>query len=384
MILEVLVSMVLMVFRAIPTVELAVVTDVTLVVTSVGVGVDTVGGGTGVSGAVSESTIAVIGELEKALLEDCEESSSLSVSDSEVFSCSSSMGSSSSSFNGVPSDLELGRTASSSCGGVEEPSGMESLTSVSVVSVWPCVPGASVVAVVVLSEAGEVGDLSSLNPLSSDRIFVLLELMLLLEDADDEEELEDAVDEELLLLVLAGHFLIGSSESVSLVLSSVCNDRDEMSVLLEVRRLDEDVCGWPPRVTGRRWPLAPPADAGDLFRAADVLGVVDRGELVVAADVGVLPEMSPFELLRILLDVLGVVAVAAVADGGPDVEFAALAAEDPGGPPVELLLRSRGGGAFLLLWLLLSDLPFLVLLLVRFSATRSFRTHSSYLVFHPV
>lgn len=152
-----------------------------------------------------------------------------------------------------------------------------------------------------------------------------------------------------------------------------------MSVLLEVRRRDEDVCGWPPRVTGRRWPLAPPADAGDLFRAADVLGVVDRGELVIAADVGVLPEMSPFELLRILLDVLGVVAVAAVADGGPDVEFAALAAEDPGGPPVELLLRSRGGGAFLLLWLLLSDLPFLVLLLVRFSATRSFRTHSSYL-----
>lgn len=101
----------------------------------------------------------------------------------------------------------------------------------------------SVVAVVVLSDAGEVGDLSSLNPLSSERIFVLLELMLLLEDADDEEELEDAVDDELLLLVLAGHFLIGSSESESLVLSSVCNDSDEMSVLLEVRRLEEDACG---------------------------------------------------------------------------------------------------------------------------------------------
>lgn len=202
--------------------------------------------------------------------------------------------------------------------------------------------------------------------------FVLLELMLLLEDADDdEEELEDAVDDELLLLVLAGHFLIGSSESVSLVLSSVCNDRDEMSVLLEVRRL-EDVFGWPPRVTGRRLP----ADAGDLLRAADALGVVDRGELVVTGVVGVLPDMSPFELPRILLDVLGVVADVegvAVEEGGP-VEFA----EDPGGPPVELLLLSRGGGAFLFPWLL-SDLPFLVLLLVRFSATRSLRTHSSYL-----
>lgn len=108
MILDVQVSMVLKVFKAAPTVEFEVdVTEVTSVVTIVGVGVDTVGGGTGVSGAVSESTIAVIGELENALLEDCEESSSLSVSDSEVFSCSSSIGSSSSSFKGVPSDLEL-------------------------------------------------------------------------------------------------------------------------------------------------------------------------------------------------------------------------------------------------------------------------------------
>lgn len=96
------------------------------------------------------------------------------------------------------------------------------------------------VAVVVLSEAGDVGDFSSLNPFSSERIFVLLELMLLLEDADDEDELDDAVEDELLLLVLAGHFLIGSSESVSLVLSSVCIERDEMSVLFDVRRLDED------------------------------------------------------------------------------------------------------------------------------------------------
>lgn len=241
MILDVVVSMVLMVFRAIPTVEFEVeVTAVPCVVTIVGVGVDTVGGGTGVSGAVSESTIAVIGELEKALLEDCEESSSLSASDSEVFSCSSSIGSSSSSFNGVPSDFELVGTAASSRVGVEEPSGRDSLASAS--NDCPCAPGASVVAVVVLSEAGEVGDFNSLNPLSSDRIFVLLELMLLLEDADDdEEELEDAVDDELLLLVLAGHFLIGSSESVSLVLSSVCNDSDEMSVLLEVRRREEDV-----------------------------------------------------------------------------------------------------------------------------------------------
>lgn len=125
-----------------------------------------------------------------------------------------------------------------------------------------------------------------------------------------------------------------------------------------------------------------PADAGDLFRAADALGVVDLGELVVvvAGVVGVLPDMSPFELPRILLDVLGVVATA---EGGPAEEPGPVEFEDPGGPPVELLLLSLGGGAFLFPWLL-SDLPFLVLLLVRFSATRSLRTHSSYLVFHPV
>lgn len=100
----------------------------------------------------------------------------------------------------------------------------------------------SVLAVVVLSEAGDAGDFNSLKPLSSERIFVLLELRLLLEEVD--EELEEAVEDELwLLLVLVGHFLIGteseSSES-SLVLSSVAIERDEMSVLLEVRRRDEE------------------------------------------------------------------------------------------------------------------------------------------------
>lgn len=239
MILDVVVSMVLLFLITIPPLELVEMTDVTLVVTTIGVGVETVGGGIGVSGAVSESTIAVMGELENALLDDCEESSSLSVSDSEVFSCSSSMGSSSSSLRGVPSLLMLIEVGSSSRCGVEAPAGRMLFSSSSVAKLGPCVPGASVVAVVVLSEAGEVGDLSSLNPFSSERIFVLLELMLLLEDADDEDELDDAVDDELLLLVLAGHFLIGSSESVSLVLSSVCMERDEMSVLLDVRRLEE-------------------------------------------------------------------------------------------------------------------------------------------------
>lgn len=138
MILDVVVSMVLMgLAAAIGALEMVEMTEVTFAVTSVGVGVETVGGGTGVSGAVSESTIAVIGELENALFEDCDESSSLSVSDSEVFSCSSSMGSSSSSLSGVPSDLELAGIASSSCGGVEDPSGMESLASVSAASACP-------------------------------------------------------------------------------------------------------------------------------------------------------------------------------------------------------------------------------------------------------
>lgn len=115
-----------------------------------------------------------------------------------------------------------------------------------------------------------------------------------------------------------------------------------------------------------------------------MFGVDDRGELVVAGVDGALLVMSPFELPRILLDVLGVVVTGV--DVGVDVALAGgfvLPDDDPGGPPVELLLLSRGGGAFLLL-LLLSDLPFLDLLFVRFSATRSLRTHSSYLVFHPV
>ena len=88
-----------------------------------------------------------------------------------------------------------------------------------------------------LNSSAEMAAASEDEPASAVVLtFVLLELRLLL----DEDELEEAVDDELwLLLVLAGHFLIGteseSSES-SLVLSSVAMDRDEMSVLLEVRR----------------------------------------------------------------------------------------------------------------------------------------------------
>lgn len=130
--------------------------------------------------------------------------------------------------------------------------------------------------------------------------------------------------------------------------------------------------------------MLPLADAGDLFRLDDVLGVVDLGEPAVAGVDGVLLVISPLEFPRILLDVFGVVAVVGVVvDEAEGVELFEVV-DDPGGPPV-LLLLFRGGGAFLLLWLLLlSDLPFLDLLFVRFSATRSFRTHSSYLVFQPV
>lgn len=130
--------------------------------------------------------------------------------------------------------------------------------------------------------------------------------------------------------------------------------------------------------------MLPLADAGDLFRLEDVLGVVDLGEPAVAGVVGVLLVISPLEFPRILLDVFGVVAVVGVVvDEAEGVELFEVV-DDPGGPPV-LLLLFRGGGAFLLLWLLLlSDFPFLDLLFVRFSATRSFRTHSSYLVFQPV
>lgn len=137
MIFDVVVSIVLLFLITIPTLELVDITGVTLIVTAIGVGVDTVGGGIGVSGAVSESTIAVMGELENALFEDCEESSSLSVSDSELFSCSSSMGSSSSSFSGVPSLLVLIDVGSSSRGGVEAPAGGMLFSSSSVAKVCP-------------------------------------------------------------------------------------------------------------------------------------------------------------------------------------------------------------------------------------------------------
>lgn len=137
MILDVVVSMVLLVLITVPTLTLVDITEVTLVVTTIGVGVDTVGGRIGVSGAVSESTIAVMGELENALLEDWEESSSLRVSDSELFSCSSSMGSSSSSFNGVPSLLALIEAGSSSRVGVVEPAGGMLFSSSSVARVGP-------------------------------------------------------------------------------------------------------------------------------------------------------------------------------------------------------------------------------------------------------
>lgn len=216
------------------TVELVVVV-VALAVTvatvaGVGVGAFAVGTvSTGGSGAVSESTIAVIGELENALFDDCDESSSLSVSDSEDFSLSSSVGSS------TGSSLVVVVVASSVEAFLDD--GFSGASLLALEAVTP-----SVFAVVVLSDAGDAGDFSSLKPFSSERIFVLLELRLLLDEVDD--ELEEAVDDELwLLLVLAGHFLIGteseSSES-SLVLSSVAIERDEMSVLLEVRRRDEE------------------------------------------------------------------------------------------------------------------------------------------------
>lgn len=89
---------------------------------------------------------------------------------------------------------------------------------------------------------------------------------------------------------------------------------------------------------------------------AEVLGVTgfEPGVVVVVVVVGV-AVMSPLELPRMRLEAFGVVAGVV----GPEL---------PGGP---LLLRS--------------DLLFLVfLLLVRFSAMRSLRTHSSYRVFQPV
>lgn len=89
-----------------------------------------------------------------------------------------------------------------------------------------------------LNSSAEMAAASEDEPASAVVLtFVLLELRLLLDEVDDDDEAE--------LLVLVGHFLIGteseSSES-SLVLSSVAMDSDEMSVLLEVRRREEE-CG---------------------------------------------------------------------------------------------------------------------------------------------
>lgn len=120
------------------------------------------------------------------------------------------------------------------------------------------------------------------------------------------------------------------------------------------------------------------AVAGDLFRFDD--GVDERGELLVTP--GGFAVMSPLELPRIRFDALGVVAgVDAVAADNVLAEGVVLDEADD-----ELLALPPlcGVVAFLLLLLLLSDFPFLVLLFVKFSAIRSLRTHSSYLVFHPV
>lgn len=129
----------------------------------------------------------MIGELENALFEDCDESSSLSVSDSDDFS-----GSSSSSVT-VDSSSLIGTAAASSflivASGVFE---LETDSFASAVdsrfgscfgmrcfgtSVMeddelgpPSAAPAVVVVVVVVSEAGEPGDFSSLKPFSSERI----------------------------------------------------------------------------------------------------------------------------------------------------------------------------------------------------------------------
>lgn len=116
----------------------------------------------------SESTIAVMGELENALFEDWDESSSLhSVSDSvDLASMSSS--------SAVPSSS----AGSSLSVVVGEPEVDTSSASTAFFSGWSLLGEEedavavtpSVLAVAVLSEAGEAGDLSSLKPLSSDRI----------------------------------------------------------------------------------------------------------------------------------------------------------------------------------------------------------------------
>lgn len=118
------------------------------------------------------------------------------------------------------------------------------------------------------------------------------------------------------------------------------------------------------------------ADAGDLFRCDDAQGVVDLGELV-GADVVLVDELllaiSPLEFPRTRLDTFGVESVVTAIE-----EPVVLVGVEVFSDDNEVLLLPWGVVLFLLL-LLLSDLPFLVLLLVRFSAIRSFRTHSSYL-----
>lgn len=183
-------------------------------------------------------------------------------------------------------------------------------------------------------------------------------LTFVLVDEMEIDELDEVVDE---VLLVVHFFSIGSSESVSLVLSgSVGTDReDEMSVLLDVRRpaaaadaeRDEPVAAEePPRVSGLRLDGV----AGDLFRPT--LGVVERG---VEFPPGPLL-CSPFELPRLRLPIFGVLSPAVSVE--PALEDDACFVD---GPPAVGVLPE--------------DLPFFVLLLVRFSAIRSLRTHSSYL-----
>uniref|UniRef100_A0A182ISF7 Uncharacterized protein n=1 Tax=Anopheles atroparvus TaxID=41427 RepID=A0A182ISF7_ANOAO len=146
---------------------------------------------TGVS-AVSESTIVVMGELENALFDDWDESSSLSVSDSDDFSCSSSSSvtvdsssfttigacsffttvmvaaaftSPTSSADGMPIPAAFGSRLRMMCFGMSDGLVVQGTPAPSPVAVVVVV-----VVVVVVSDAGEPGDLSSLKPFSSERI----------------------------------------------------------------------------------------------------------------------------------------------------------------------------------------------------------------------
>lgn len=78
-----------------------------------------------------------MGELENALLDDWEESSSLMISDSEDFSCSSSVGSLDGSFKGLLSASASTTGGSSASGTVEFSSA--GLQAVSVSSAEGCV-----------------------------------------------------------------------------------------------------------------------------------------------------------------------------------------------------------------------------------------------------